>query len=126
VNPNMPEHYGLAAIGKAGRFTVEILEGSAASRLMGIEAAGWSFTFTLNGPDLAEILAHLRGDCKASELRIGVFLGATVTLIRDDEFSDRYFLRTFKDGHVLDFVLAADQLVQFADAIAQALDDLAS
>lgn len=125
MTPNTPERFGLAAIGKAGHFTVEILEDRAASRLMSIEADGWSFSFALSERDPTVILTHLRGGSELSELRIGVFLGAPVILIRDDEFGDRYFLRTFKDGHVLDFVLVADQLSQFTDAVRQALDDLA-
>lgn len=119
-------HYGLAAIGKAGRFTVEILEDGNACRLMSIETDSWSFSFALGEDDLARILTHLQGRREVAELRIGVFLGAPVVLIQDDEFSDRYFLRTFKDGHLLEFVLAADTLKQFTEAVTQAIEDLRS
>ena len=93
---------------------------------MSIEADTWSLLFTLGEHDLAGILTHLRGRDTSSELQIGEFLDAPVMLIRDDEFSDRYFLQTFKPGYRLHFVLGGDQLVQFTDAMADALDDLAN
>ncbi|HEX5222509.1 MAG TPA: hypothetical protein VFZ59_23340 [Verrucomicrobiae bacterium] len=92
--------------------------------MMSIETDTWSLSFTLGEHDLAEILAHLRGRDTASELKIGDFLDAPVRLIKDDEFNDRYFLRASKAGHVLEFVLGADQLAQFTNAMADALDDL--
>lgn len=124
--PNPPQNYGLAAIGRVERFTVEILETSAGSHVLSIESDTWSFSFALNEHTPAEILAHLRGSGATGELRVGIFLGAPVLLIRDEEFSDRFFLRFFRDGDVLDFVLAADLLAQFTDAMAQAVHDLAS
>ena len=127
MTPNTPEQYGLAAIGKAGQFTVEVLETSAASYLMAIEAGSWSLSFALSSEDdLKKILTHLRGNCKSSKLSAGLFLGAPVILIKDDEFSERYFLGASKDGHVLDVVLAADGLAQFTGAVARALDDLSN
>ena len=122
----MPEHYGVLAIGRSGRFTVEILEARAGARLMSIEADGWSLTFALNEHRLADILTHLRGGGQSAKLQAGIFLGAPVILIRDNEFSDRYFLRAYKEGHLLEFVLAAEQLAQFTAAVAQACHDLAS
>jgi hypothetical protein len=123
---NAPDHYGLLAIGRAGYFTVEILENSAAARLISIEADGWSFSFALGEHDPAEMLTHLRGQGTSPELKVGAFCGAPVMLIKDDEFSDRYFLRTFREGELLDFVFAADRLAQFTDALAQAVHDLGS
>ncbi len=124
MTPNNPEHYSLVAIGTAGSFTVEILETRSGFRLMSIEADTWSFAFALGEQDVASILTHLRGGGNSSELEVGLFHGAPVKLIRDDEFSDRYFLRASKSGNIVDFLLGADRLVQFTNAMADALDDL--
>jgi len=121
---NPLQQYGLVAIGRAGHLTVEVLENRAASRLLSIEADRWAFSFALGEHDPAKILTHLQGHSTSSELTVGEFCGVPVTLIRDDEFSDRYFLRAFRDGDLLEFVLAADDLAQFRDALAQAVHDL--
>lgn len=126
MTPDTPESYGLAAIGKAGQFTLEILETRAGNRLMSIETDIWSLSFTLSELGLAGMLAHLRGRDTPSELKIGEFLDAPVTLIRDDEFSDRFFLQISKPDHVLHFVLGGDRLAQFTSAVADTLDDLAN
>ena len=123
---NPLQQYGLVAMGTAGQFAVEILENRAASRLLSIEANDWSFSFSLGEHDPANMLAHLRGHGSSSELNVGAFCGAPVMLIKDNEFSDRYFLRAVSDGDLLEFVLSADGLVQFTDALAQAVHDLGS
>jgi hypothetical protein len=113
-------------MGTAGQFTVEILEDRAASRMLSIEADSWAFSFALGEHDPAKMLTHLRGHGLASEQHVGAFCGAPVMLIKDAEFSDRYFLRAVRDGDLLEFVLAAEGLAPLTDALAQAVHDLGS
>jgi hypothetical protein len=124
MSPREAQHYGVAAIGSAGRFTVEILEttDNPNARLMSIEAGGWSLCFALAERGTAQVLSFLRvhaGRVVFSELAIGSFLGAPVILIKDDEFPDRFYLRVFANGHLLEFVLTADALTEFTEAVAQ-------
>ena len=131
MSPREAQHYGVAAIGSAGRFTVEILEttDNPATRLMSIEAGGWSLCFALAERGDAQALSFLRehaGQAVFSELVIGSFLGAPVVLIKDDEFPDRFYLRAFANGHLLEFVLTADALTEFTDAVAQVVHNLKS
>ena len=125
MSPREAQHYGVAAIGSAGRFTVEILEttDNPAARLMSIDAGGWSLCFALVERGDAQVLSFLRKHAGRrvvfSELVIGSFLGAPVVLIKDDEFSDRFYLRAFANGHLLEFVLTADALTEFTEAVAQ-------
>ena len=129
MSPREVQHYGVAAIGSAGRFTVEIIEttDNPAARLMSIEAGGWSLCFALVERGDAQVLSFIRehtGRVVFSELAIGSFLGAPVVLIKDDEFPDRFYLRAYADGHLLEFVLVADALTEFTDAVAQAVHNL--
>jgi hypothetical protein len=57
---------------------------------------------------------------------IGSFQGAPVSLIKDDEFADRFWLRASGAGQMVEVVLAADDLAEFTDAVAQAVQDLQS
>lgn len=123
---NPLQQYGLVAIGRAGHLTVEILENCAASRLLSIETDGWTFSFALGEHDPAEMLTHIRGHGTSSELKVGLFCGVPLMLIRDNEYSDRYFLRAFRDGDLLEFVLTGEPLAQFRDALAQVVHDLGS
>ena len=77
--------------------------------------------------DVARILSFLRehtGLLVFSELVVGSFHGAPVRLIKDHEFADRFWIRAFGDGDMVEFVLAADDLNEFTDAVAQAVQDL--
>lgn len=125
-----PKHYGLAAVGGTSRFDVEIDEANDDPNdvQMSITTRGWSFCFRLSArADVSRMLSFLRehtGHLVFSELVIGSFHGAPVLLVKDREFADRFWLRAHRDGQEVEFVLAADDLPQFTDAVAQAVQDL--
>jgi len=131
--PDTPsKRYGVAAIGSAGRFDIEIDEAidSPSEIQMGIATAEWSFRFNLSArTEVARINSFLKeqaGKTVFSESVIGSFLGAPVFLIKDDEFADRFWLRASAAGQVVDFVLAGDDLAEFTDALVQAARQLQS
>ena len=133
MSGNIPKrHYGAAGVGSSSRFDVAIDEAvdDANHLQMSIEARGWSFRFALSTrDDAALMLSFLRehtGRVAFAEVVVGSFLGTPVSLIKDDEFSDRFYLRAFAGDQLLSFVLAADDLTGFADALAQAVQDLQS
>jgi hypothetical protein len=125
-----PKHYGAAAVGSAGCFDVEIDEAHDDPNevQMSVTARSWSFRFRLSArADVSRMLSFLRertGSLVFSELIVGSFHGASVLLVKDREFADRFWLRAHGDGQMAEFVLAADDLAQFTDAIAQAVQDL--
>jgi hypothetical protein len=125
-----PEHYSTAGIGRTSRLAVEIDEAldDSGHVQMSINAPSWSFRFGLSSRDeVARILSFLRehaGRLEFSELVVGSFHGTPVRLIKDDEFADRFWIRSFADGLMVEFVLAADDLTEFTDAVAQAVADL--
>ena len=130
MTPTPPKHYGAAGVGSTTRFDVEIDEAfdDPNDVQMGIKARGWSFRFALSSrDDVARILWFLRehtGRLALSELVVGSFHDAPVLLIKDNEFADRFWLRASGDCVLVEFVLAADDLTEFTDAVAQAVDDL--
>jgi len=89
--PREAQHYGVAAIGSAGRFTVEILEttDNRPPELMSIEAGSWSLCFRIWLNMRCTGLSFLRehaGRVVFSDWLSVPFLGAPVVLIKDDEF----------------------------------------
>ena len=129
---NPPQNYRAVAVGSTSRFGVEIDEAhdDANDVQMSINARGWSFRFGLSARDDAgRMLSFLRehtGRAMFSQLLVGSFHGAPVLLIKDDEFTDRFWFRASGAGQMVEFVLAADDLAEFTDAVAQAVDDLQS
>jgi hypothetical protein len=132
MSPNPPKNYGLAGLGCTNRFDVEIDEAldEPGDTLMSIHARSWSFQFGLAArEEVARMLSFLRehaGRLMFAELGVGSFHGAPVSLVKDDEFGDRFYLKAFGSGHLLSFVIAGDDLAEFTDAVAQAVEDLQS
>jgi hypothetical protein len=132
MSPHPPKNYGAAAVGSTSRFDVEIDEALDDSNdtQMSISARGWSFRFALSARDnVTRMLSFLRehtGRLAFSELAVGSFHGAPVRLIKDSEFAGRFWLRAYRDGSMVEFVLAADDVTEFTDAVAQAVQDLQS
>jgi hypothetical protein len=125
-----PKHYGVAAVGSTSRFDVEIDEAldDESDMQMSTSTRSWTFRFALSArEDVARILSFLRqhtGRLEFSELVVGSFHDAPVRLIKDNEFADRFWLRAYGDGPMVEFVLAADDLTEFTDAVAQVVQDL--
>jgi len=124
-----PKQYTAAAVGKTSRFEVEIDAAVDDSDIqMSIGTRTWTFRFALSArTDVARILSFLRehtGRLEFSEIVVGSFHDAPVRLIKDDEFADRFWFRAYGGGPMVEFVLAADDLTEFTDTVAQAVQDL--
>jgi hypothetical protein len=126
-----PQKRYAAAVGKTSRFDVEIGAALDDSDIqMSIGTRSWTFRFALSThDDVVRILTFLRertGRLEFSEIVVGSFHDAPVRLIKDDEFADRFWFRAYGGGPMVEFVLAADDLVEFTDAVSQAVEDLKS
>ncbi len=117
-------NYCLAALGKAGAFTVEVLRRSDGGWMLSIESPAWCFVFELTGPgtvsELAAFLQTRAGRAEFAELAVGSFGGAVVRIIQDDEFMDRLFLRTTGEGALVDFTLTGGAVNEFTTAVREA------
>jgi hypothetical protein len=120
-------HYGCEALGKAGAFTVEVLSGSDGKLWLTIESPEWDFVFELVSPatvgDLAAFLRRYTGRAEFAELVLGSFCGATVEIVKDDEFEDRFILRTLGDDVVIFFKMLGDVTDDFVAAVLQAAEE---
>lgn len=127
-----PKHYGAIGIGCTTRFEVEIDESldDPNDLQMGISVRAWSFRFALTSRDQVErILAFLReytGQLVFAEITVGSFQGAPVRLIKDDECVDRFWLRAYAGGGMVEFLLIGNDLTEFTDAVSQAVQDMQS
>jgi hypothetical protein len=69
-----------------------------------------------------DVPSRAHGSTVLSELVVGSYLGAPVLLVKDSD--NRFWLRAFRDGEMVEFVLVADDLMEFTGAVAQAAKDL--
>ena len=129
---NALEHantFACEAFGKAGTFTVEVLRSSDGTLLMSIESPVWNFHFKLASPAaLGELAGFLRSYVRRTEfaeLVIGSFCGASVVIVKDDEFDDRVILRALCDGALVYFKMVGSATEDFVSAVAQAAEELA-
>ena len=92
-----PKHYGAAGVGSTSRFDVEIDEAldDASDLQMSIRTRSWTFRFALSArEDVAQILSFLlehTGRLEFSEIVVGSFHGASVVIVKDREFADRFW-----------------------------------
>src|SRR3569623_2100245 len=110
-------------------FDVEIDEAQDGSGnlQLDISAPAWAFRFNVTArQDLDHIVRFLReqmGRLVFSELVAGSFCGARVMLVKDSEFADRFWLRVFGQGLMVECTLVGSQAAELATAIAQAAGD---
>src|SRR4030095_9965044 len=126
----MPKgHYGLAGLGRSGRVDVDVDEelDEPGHVQMTIDLPGWSFRFRLSARTQASrILGFVReqtGSLVFSEITIGSFVGAPVLLVKDREMADRFWLKAAKDGQIVEFMLAGEDVADLTEAVSQAVQD---
>ena len=116
--------FGLEALGKAGEFTVEVLSRSADVWLLSVESPGWCFAFDLADTgkvaELAGFLGSHAGRTEFAELAIGSFGVSAVSVVKDDEFPDSFFMRAAGDGLLVEFTLVGEAATDLGAAVAEA------
>jgi hypothetical protein len=119
-----PDNSGLAALGRAGAFTVEVFSRPDGSWSLSVESPGWCFEFPLAGRavvgELAAFLRSYAGTPRFAEILVGTLGGADVRVVKDDEFVDRFFIRAAHTGSLVEFTLAGQSAVEFVEAVAGA------
>jgi hypothetical protein len=134
------EQFGLLANGSAGEWHVDIDEAlSGVERWYAqVEGPAVSFYFEIPSPDIvSEMLRFLESppekaidspngaDQRNDSLVIGNDKKTPLTLFKDDEYPDRFFLVVGQtDSPLVRFVLAGLDAVKIAEALRQVQEDL--
>ena len=115
--------YGLSASGMAGDFTVEVLSLPDGGGLFCIQSPTWCFDFELSDPsavgELAEFLQTYADRAEFAEMAIGSFGGASVRMVKDNEFEDRFFIRATCTGPMVEFTLVGNAAKDFVSAVVE-------
>jgi hypothetical protein len=125
----MEESWGLAAVGRVGRFTVDVDKAISDSERweLTLEGPAWYLRLAIAGPaTVARWLGFMKlyaGRTETAEHTVGSFLGSPVLVIKDDEFADRFFL-VAGGSHALRLTLAGTEAEALIGALAQAAADL--
>lgn len=128
-----PKQYGSIAVGSKNRFDVEVDEAfdDPDDVQMTLTAPGWSFRFNLIDHSgvrkLRSFLQEHVGRLVFSELVVGSLHGTPVLIIKDDECADRFWIRAYGAGQLVEFTLTAEHhLNDLTDAVSQAAECLAA
>jgi hypothetical protein len=124
---------GLVAVGSAGGWEVDLDEatlGDARWFMLQIEGPTVYMNFEVESPGIIERIVefvnerHIAGS-KSNELMIGKSKGQSVTLMRDDEFTDRFFLVVQTDTELtVRVTIGGNDLNQLENALRQAKEDV--
>jgi hypothetical protein len=114
----------VAAVGKAGAYTIEVLSRPDGGLLLSIASPGWCLDFALARPatvgELAAFLTAHAGREGFAELAVGSLGGLGVRMVKDCEFTDRFFLRAWGEGVLVEFTLAGLAAGEFIAAVVEA------
>jgi hypothetical protein len=134
------ESLGLAAIGSVGGWEVALDETTSAARrwFLQIEGPSVSVSFEVESPYVIDKMlaflaapgkagpgAHRNSSPRTSELVIGKSAAEPVTLLRDDEFPDRFFLVAETARKlIVRITLGGEDLRMLESALSQSKEDL--
>lgn len=115
---------------KIGIVSVDIDEPTANSDKweMAIDHPHVYLRFKIHGPQIVhDFLAFLRGNLNKSEyseLRLGALGSAAVSIIKDDEFPNRFFLCVLSDDGAVRYTLNVNELGDYIGGVMRAADGL--
>jgi hypothetical protein len=124
--------FGLLANGSSGPWEIAIDEYTSGEERWCAQIEGPSVTFYFEIPSIdivgkmARFLKPSTGSARRNgSLVIGKDQTTPVTLVRDDEYDDRFFLVVGPtESPIVRFVIGGMDVVKIADALRQVMDDL--
>lgn len=126
----LPRSYAAAAVGKSRNFAVELdeaLDDPDEMRLQ-LRTRAWFLELELASRDTVNrMLAFFKeysGLAAHAEITIGFLHNVPLKLVKDDEFTDRFWLRTHADHQMVEFTVTSNELPGLTDALAQAAREL--
>lgn len=117
--------FGLAALGRVGSVSIEVDENlnDRNELQMSVTTREWVLRFTLGSRDNVSQMVTFFSDAPeprpCSELTVGSLLGAPMLLMRDQEYSDRFCLRSASDGNLVDIEFLNKNLRDFIAALVE-------
>jgi hypothetical protein len=103
--------WGLAAVGRSGSVSVDVYETTTGKTRweLNLGFPQFQLRFTIPSPDAVSKFHNFLAAGDSDQLVIGVIASGLLTIIRDSEFDDRFFLMTtatddtyWHDAHRLD------------------------
>lgn len=123
------DSFGLVAVGTSGGWSVEIDQSNDDSMVwyLQIESRMIDIRFPICGPQACEQLRDFTSAKSGSPPTDELSLGGTVTVLRDDEYADRFFLLVgYDDVALVRICIAGEELKCFREALDQVHSDLVS
>jgi hypothetical protein len=120
------ESVGLLACGSSGPWQIDIDESSSGENWwMQIEGPSVYFYFELPSLDIVGKIAEFLESKSGNTLVIGKSTTTPISLVKDDEYDDRFFLVIDScDSMRVRFVIAGNDIVNYFESLKQVLEDL--
>ncbi len=123
-------NWGLAAIGRCADVSIDVDEAVSGPERwqMSIDLPQFQFRFTIPAPAIVggfcDFLQQQLNHKTTGELPLGTLGNADVSIIKDDEFMDRFFLLAAADGGAVRHTLTGDVVINLIVALRQVASDL--
>jgi len=106
--------WGLRACGRSGETAIDLNEATNIDGLYELEISRpqWYLRFRLKEPNIIRRLAQLIRGESGDELRLGAFEEQPVDVLRDNEFSDRYFFVLLRKTGAVRLTLSGSDSIQ--------------
>ncbi len=119
-------NWGCAAVGRSGGVSVDANQTTLGETRWELDLGFPEFRlrFAIPSPDTVSRLHDFLATGDADELVIGMIASAPLTIIRDNEFDDRFFLMTSAADGALHWTIAGATLSDLIAALADAVSDL--
>ena len=120
----------LEASGQSGGIEIDLMSslGSGETWLCELRMEPVYLTFESAGPvairKFADFVDRNIGKRKYEEESIGVFSGCAVSIVKDDEYEDRFFLRARGAGSCFDLTFAGDETIALSAALKSLVAEL--
>ena len=125
-----PTNWGCAAVGRRGCAAIDVDEAltGPVRWQMSVDLPGFHLRFAISGAvavaRLCEFLERRRNPTTSDELEVGTIGRCVVSIIKDDEFVDRFYLSVADEAGVVQQTLGEDEVADLIGALRQATDDL--
>ena len=119
--------WGLMACGRSGETSIDIDESISGPEIYELEISisRWSLRFRIDDPSIVNDFLAFFENKKDRILQLGQFNDNEVQILRDDEFSDRFFIVIDGSTGRLDYTIAGRwEIDELIIALQQIIEDL--
>ncbi len=131
INVTEPEiEWGCAAVGRAGNVSIDVDEAVSGPERweLSIDFSRFSLRFAIPAPSMVaqfrDFLASHLNQPTSGNLALGTLGDSIVSIIKDDEFGDRFFLCVSACNGAVRYTLTGGEVPDFIGALTQANSDI--